>query len=64
MFENAGIIVGGFMGAFRPPGGFQEVDIAVCTIEKANNLINRLIEDNRLNELGKKNHSFYLDFHY
>ncbi|GFV45792.1 DNA polymerase theta [Trichonephila clavipes] len=52
MFQNAGIIVDGYMGAHHPPGGFNAVDIAICTIEKANNLINRLMEEKRLNELG------------
>ncbi|GFR12403.1 DNA polymerase theta [Trichonephila clavata] len=52
MFQNAGIIVDGYMGAHHPPGGFKAVDIAICTIEKANNLINRLMEEKRLNELG------------
>ncbi|CAL1266804.1 unnamed protein product [Larinioides sclopetarius] len=52
MFQNAGIVVDGYMGAHNPPGGFKAVDIAICTIEKANNLINRLMEEKRLNELG------------
>ncbi|GFY64631.1 DNA polymerase theta [Trichonephila inaurata madagascariensis] len=52
MFQNAGIIVDGYMGAHHPPGGFKAVDIAICTIEKANNLINRLMEEKRLTELG------------
>ncbi|GFS29474.1 DNA polymerase theta [Nephila pilipes] len=52
MFQNAGIVVDGYMGAHHPPGGFKAVDIAICTIEKANNLINRLMEEKRLNELG------------
>ncbi|KAF8772980.1 DNA polymerase theta like protein [Argiope bruennichi] len=52
MFQNAGIIVDGYMGAHNPAGGFKAVDVAICTIEKANNLINRLMEEKRLNELG------------
>ncbi|GIY31215.1 hypothetical protein CDAR_80911 [Caerostris darwini] len=52
MFQNAGIVVDGYMGAHNPPGGFKAIDIAVCTIEKANNLVNRLMEEKRLNELG------------
>lgn len=52
MFQNAGIVVDGYMGAHNPPGGFKSIDIAICTIEKANNLVNRLMEERRLNELG------------
>jgi hypothetical protein len=44
--------VDGFIGSSSPNGGFNSVDIAVCTIEKANSLINRLIEDETLFELG------------
>lgn len=40
------------MGGSSPPGGLATVRVAVCTIEKANNLINRLIEEERLSDLG------------
>lgn len=44
--------VSGFMGSYSPPGGLSQVDVAVCTIEKGNGLINRLMEENRLDQLG------------
>lgn len=43
MFGSAGVRVDGFMGTQSPPGGLKNTDIAVCTIEKANNLINRFV---------------------
>ncbi|KAK3098715.1 hypothetical protein FSP39_022356 [Pinctada imbricata] len=52
MYQDAGVRVGGFMGSYSPAGGFSGVDVAVCTIEKGNSLINRLLEENRLAELG------------
>lgn len=50
-FEEAGVNVGGFMGSESPAGGFAAVDIAVCTIEKANSLVNRLMEEKKLSSL-------------
>ena len=41
------------MGHLSAVGGFQSLDVAVCTIEKANSLINRLMEEGQLNQLGK-----------
>ena len=45
--------VDGYMGSHAPPGGLVSVDVAVCTIEKANSLLNRLLEDKKaLSSLG------------
>jgi hypothetical protein len=52
MYQDAGIRVSGFMGHYAPAGGFSSVDVAVCTIEKGNSLINRMLEDNKLDQLG------------
>ncbi|VDM30487.1 unnamed protein product [Hydatigera taeniaeformis] len=52
IFDGVNVRVGGFMGGVSPAGGLASVRVAVCTIEKANNLVNRLIEDDRLSDLG------------
>ena len=52
IFEPSGVKVGGFMGSQSPAGGFASVDIAICTIEKANSLVNRLLEENSTHQLG------------
>ncbi|XP_057670465.1 DNA polymerase theta isoform X1 [Diorhabda carinulata] len=52
LFESSGIRVDGFMGSYNPPGGYNSVQFAICTIEKANSLINRLLEERKLKEVG------------
>ncbi|XP_057553521.1 DNA polymerase theta [Hippopotamus amphibius kiboko] len=52
LFQEAGIKVDGYMGSTSPTGHFSSLDIAVCTIERANGLINRLIEENQMDLLG------------
>ncbi|XP_067353215.1 DNA polymerase theta isoform X2 [Channa argus] len=52
VFEEAGIRVEGYMGSTSAAGGFTTLDVAVCTIEKANSLINRLIEEDSMKLLG------------
>ena len=50
--EDVGIRVESFAGSSSPPGGLKNVDLAICTIEKANGLINRMIEEGSLHQLG------------
>lgn len=52
IFKPVGVRVGGFMGGQAPPGGFAAVDVAICTIEKANSLVNRLLEEKATQQLG------------
>ena len=52
IFEPAGVKVGGFTGNQSPEGGFDSVHIAICTIEKANSLVNHLLEKKAVKELG------------
>ncbi|KYM80156.1 Helicase POLQ-like protein [Atta colombica] len=52
LLSDIGIKVYGFMGGSVPPGGFATTDVAVATIEKANSLVNRLMEENDLSSLG------------
>ncbi|XP_056266313.1 DNA polymerase theta isoform X3 [Pseudoliparis swirei] len=52
VFGEAGIRVEGYIGSTSAAGGFAALDVAVCTIEKANSLINRLIEEDSMGLLG------------
>ncbi|UYV70409.1 POLQ [Cordylochernes scorpioides] len=53
MFGDSGVRVDGYMGSHHPPGGLAALDIAVCTIEKANGLVNHMLEDSgNLEDLG------------
>jgi DNA polymerase theta len=52
ILDDDSIRVEGFIGNSKPNGGFNACDIAICTIEKANSLINKLIEDDQLFEVG------------
>ncbi|XP_009699119.1 PREDICTED: DNA polymerase theta, partial [Cariama cristata] len=52
LFQEVGVRVEGYMGSMSPAGRFSALDVAVCTIEKANGLINRLIEENKIDSLG------------
>ncbi|XP_057620428.1 DNA polymerase theta isoform X2 [Chionomys nivalis] len=53
LFQEVGIKVDGYMGSTSPSRRFSSLDIAVCTIERANGLINRLIEENKMDLLGE-----------
>ncbi|XP_041066560.1 DNA polymerase theta [Carcharodon carcharias] len=52
LFQEAMVRVEGYMGSTSPAGGFSSLDIAVCTIEKANGLINRIIEEEKMDQIG------------
>nr|XP_009940090.1 PREDICTED: DNA polymerase theta [Opisthocomus hoazin] len=52
LFREVDVRVEGYVGSMSPAGPFSALDVAVCTIEKANGLINRLIEENKMDSLG------------
>ncbi|XP_064000012.1 DNA polymerase theta [Pogoniulus pusillus] len=52
LFQEVDVTVEGYMGSMSPAARFSALDVAVCTIEKANSLINRLIEENKMDSLG------------
>lgn len=52
LLSSSGYRVEGFFGGYNPPGGFDSINLAICTIEKANSIINRLMEQCKLDEIG------------
>lgn len=52
LLTSSGIRVDGFFGGYSPPGGFEGTQLAICTIEKANSIVNKLLEQNKLDSLG------------
>ena len=52
LLSDSYIKIDGFIGSSSPNGGFSQVDIAICTIEKANSLINRVIDNDAIFEIG------------
>lgn len=52
LLSDSGLRVEGFMGGCVPVGGFAATDVAIATIEKANSLLNQLMEEGNLVCLG------------
>lgn len=52
MLGSSGIRVEGFFGDCVASNTLDETCIAICTIEKANSLINRMIQENRIDTIG------------
>lgn len=52
LLTSSGYRVEGFFGGYTPPGGFDSIHVAVCTIEKANSIVNKLMEQGKLDEIG------------
>ncbi|KAL9116553.1 MAG: hypothetical protein Q9187_006922 [Circinaria calcarea] len=50
--EHRSIRVVGFFGGSRARNEWTDVDIAVCTIEKANSMINKAVEEGNIGDLG------------
>lgn len=52
LLQSSGIRVEGFYGGYHPAGGFESIDLAICTIEKANAIVNKLLEQEKLSDVG------------
>lgn len=51
VLEPLGKLVRNFFGTQGSASVPKDTSVAVCTIEKANSLINKLLEENRLSEV-------------
>lgn len=52
LLTSSGVRVDGFFSGYYPARGCDSLDIIVGTFEKANSIINRMLEENKLEELG------------
>lgn len=52
MYSSSGIQVEGYMGGHSPSVSFKQVHLAICTIEKANSIINKLLDEQGFQDLG------------
>ncbi|XP_068152426.1 DNA polymerase theta [Drosophila tropicalis] len=52
LLTPSGYRVEGFFGGYTPPGGFDALNVAICTIEKANSIVNKLLEQGKLDVIG------------
>lgn len=52
LLTSSGYRVEGFFGGYNPPGGFDSINVAICTIEKANSIINKLLGEGKLEDIG------------
>ena len=62
LLEETDIVVGGFFGSRSPPGGLAKVHVAVCTIEKGNNIVNRLLEAGEIDQVNTTQHKLLIHF--
>jgi replicative superfamily II helicase/DNA polymerase I-like protein with 3'-5' exonuclease and polymerase domains len=52
VLEGTHVQVGGFMSTYHTKGGFDAADIAICTVEKANSYVLKLLEQDKLDCIG------------
>lgn len=52
ILSSTSLRVDGFFGGYSTASTFEKVDVAICTIEKANSIINRLLENKKLFDVG------------
>ena len=51
LFDRSPVLCAGYFGG-TGYSRFEEVDLAICTIEKANSLVNRIVEDESIHNIG------------